>query len=90
MPETQSCLQSVEAGSGNNEKLSVNSQILSPTLLRTGSFAFSLEANSPTQCNQNIDFLASQTWALGKVVLWFFVFLFFFILCKSKTRRFVL
>ena len=45
-PETlQSCLPSVEAESGNNEKLSVNSRFLPPALLRTGSFAFSLDAN---------------------------------------------
>lgn len=87
MPEMQSCLRSVEAGSGNNEKLSVNSQLLPPALLPTGFFAFSLGANSPTQCYQNIGFLASQSWALGKVVLCGF---FFFILCKGKTRRFVL
>lgn len=50
-PETlQSCLPSVEAESGNNEKLSVNSRFLPPALLRTGSFAFSLDANSPTRC----------------------------------------
>lgn len=71
MPEMQSCLPSVEAGSGNNEKLSVNSQLLPPALLRIGSFAFSLEADSSTQCKQNIDFPELQTWALRKVVLCF-------------------
>lgn len=50
-PETlQNRLPSVEAESWNNEKLSLNSQFLPPALLRTGSFAFSLDANSPTRC----------------------------------------
>lgn len=84
MPETQSCLPSVEVGFGNNEKLSVNSQLPPPALLRIGSFAFRGKVNSPTRCKQNIDFPASQVWALGKVVPCFFI------LCKGKTRRFVL
>lgn len=79
----QNRLPSVEAESRNNEKLSVNSLLLPPALLQTGSFAFSLDANSPTRCKQNIDFPASQAWALGPVLC-------FFILCKGKTRRFVL
>lgn len=50
-PETlQNRLPSVEAESWNNEKLSVNSRFLPPAPLRTGSFAFSLDANSPTHC----------------------------------------
>lgn len=79
----QNRLPSVEAESRNNEKLSANSRFLPPALLRTGSFAFRLDVNSPTRCKQNIDFPASRAWALGTVLC-------FFILCKGKTRRFVL
>lgn len=38
----------------------------------------------PLSVKQNIDFPASQAWALGKVVPCSFI------LCKGKTRRFVL
>lgn len=85
-PETlQSCLPSVEAESGNNEKLSVNFRFLPPALLRTGSFAFSLDANSPTRCKAKYWFPCIT--GLGP---WNGPVFFFFILCKGKTRRFVL